>query len=89
MSLNPTFAGGWAGEDCANTGEVLFFITASTQMTAPKIATAMSTGDDFFLTVGRASVMIEGTCGLPQCGQLGALGEMSLPQSGHFIRGIT
>ena len=58
-------------------------------MSAPKISAAMSAGDTFFLAaVGRASAMIEGSCGLPQCGQLGALGEMSLPQSGHFIRGI-
>jgi hypothetical protein len=58
-------------------------------MIAPKIIAVMRAGDTFFLaTVGRASVMIEGSCGLPQCGQLGALGEMSLLQSGHFIRGM-
>jgi hypothetical protein len=81
---------GCAAEDCAGKVGVLFLITASTQMTAPATTNVISTGDAFFLaTVGRGSGLIEGNCcGLPQCGQLAALGEISLPQSGHFISGI-
>jgi hypothetical protein len=60
------------------------------QTIAPTI-TATSAGDTFFLVTavgGADSAAVAGECGLPQCGQVGALGEISLPQSRHFTSGM-
>jgi hypothetical protein len=62
--------------------EVLFLTTTLTKMINPTIISTTIAGDvSFFL--GTTTDF-----GLPQCGQLGALGDISLPQSGHFTRGM-
>jgi hypothetical protein len=68
----------------------LFVVLKMSGMIDPMI-TATSAASKIFLPVAvglEDSAAVAGDCGLPQRGQLGALDEISLPQSGHFTRGM-
>src|ERR1700726_2178761 len=81
ISVGVVAEGGLLGADEAGELSSLFLATDMIQTIATTTSTVMVTGDSPFL--GGAAPAL----GLPQCGQVGALGEISLPQSGHFTRG--
>jgi len=65
----------------ADEGRNLFVRVATPKLSDTATMSTRSGDVSFFL-----GVTVD--FGLPQCGQFGALGEMSLPQSGQLTRGI-